>query len=91
MLLGNDADHADIAALLHLAGRVVPPGHVNTAARSPGSEDMQEYFLAAELADGRGRAVQRGQHDGRERFSDLKFQDGLLLGRGRGVSASGEE
>jgi hypothetical protein len=57
VLLLDDADHLQRALLLELSSRLVPPGHVNAAARSPRSEDVQDDFPTAKVRNREWTAV----------------------------------
>jgi hypothetical protein len=57
MLILDDSDRPDLSAASGILGEIVPPGHVCAAARSPGSEDLEEDFLAMKLLDGQGLPV----------------------------------
>ena len=51
VLLLDDPHHLNLALVLWLLCCFVPPGHVLTAAGSPGRPDMQDYFLASEVGN----------------------------------------
>jgi hypothetical protein len=92
MLFLNDPNHLHVSALLKLCGRVVPPGHVLAAARSPGGEYMQNDFLAAKLSErSRAAVLDRRQHKVGQRLAGFDFQHGILHGFGRAVPATSEQ
>ena len=61
VLLLDDPQHLDLACLLPGCRRVVPPGHVNPAACSPGSEDVQDQLVTAKVSDAAPIAFKVGQ------------------------------
>jgi hypothetical protein len=80
MLLLDDADHLDLARILEGFRCLVPPGHVHSAARSPGGEDVQDHLPAPELGDrSRTAVVECRQSEGGKRLPD-----GERTGRRRG-------
>ena len=85
VLLLDNAEHLDLALLLQVASRLVPPGHVNSAARSPGGEDMQNRLGAAEVSHRLHLSIESPEGDLRERLADL---DGWRFGSHRKRTAN---
>ena len=59
MLILDDRHDGDRAVLFQLFETCVPHGHVHSAARSPGGEDVDDEFLAAKLCQRHRSAIRR--------------------------------
>ena len=69
----NQAEHLDLPSLLESFGRLVPPGHVNSAAGSPGGEDVQKNLPTAKVRDReRATAFERRQSQIGESIADIE-------------------
>ena len=77
MLFFNDPRHLELAIFLPFFRRLVPPGHVYAAARSPRSENVEDQFFAPEVGDRAGPAAVQGRENRcRERFTFMEL-DGV--------------